>query len=52
MTINPKTISPAEMAVNALDLMRQNSITQLMVVDGEKYYGVVHLHDLVKEGLI
>ncbi|MGI8599124.1 MAG: KpsF/GutQ family sugar-phosphate isomerase [Chitinophagaceae bacterium] len=52
MTMNPKTIGSSEMAVTALDMMRQNSITQLIVVDGEKYVGVVHLHDLVKEGLI
>jgi arabinose-5-phosphate isomerase len=52
MTQNPKIIGSSEMAINALDLMRKNSITQLMVVDGEKYVGVVHLHDLVKEGLI
>ena len=52
MSQNPKTIGSSEMAVNALDIMRQNSITQLMVVDGENYVGVVHLHDLVKEGLI
>ncbi len=52
MTMNPKTIGSSEMAVTALDMMRQNSITQLIVVDEEKYVGVVHLHDLVKEGLI
>lgn len=52
MTMNPKTIGSSEMAVTALDMMRQNSITQLIVVDGEKYVGVVHLHDLLKEGLI
>ena len=52
MTPNPKSIASTEMAVNALDLMRSNSITQLVVVDDEKYIGVVHLHDLVKEGLL
>jgi arabinose-5-phosphate isomerase len=52
MTQNPKIIGSSEMAVSALDIMRKNSITQLMVVDGDRYVGVVHLHDLVKEGLI
>lgn len=52
MTTNPKTIAASEMAVNALDLMRSNSITQLMVTENDAYVGVVHLHDLVKEGLI
>lgn len=52
MTGNPKTIAPGELAVNALDLMRQNEITQLVVADGVEYRGIIHLHDLVKEGLI
>jgi arabinose-5-phosphate isomerase len=52
MTQNPKTIAPSEMAVNALDIMRKNSITQLVVVEKETYLGILHLHDLVKEGLI
>ena len=52
MTLNPKTIEPSEMAVNALDVMRKNSITQLVVAEGETYLGILHLHDLVKEGLI
>jgi arabinose-5-phosphate isomerase len=52
MSINPKTIAPHEMAINALEIMRQNAITQLIVADGDTYAGVIHLHDLVKEGLI
>lgn len=52
MTTHPKTIASSEMAVNALDEMRQNSITQLIVADNNTYKGVIHLHDLVKEGLI
>lgn len=52
MTMNPKTIASTEMAVNALDIMRTYEITQLMVEDNKKYVGVIHLHDLVKEGLI
>ncbi|MBD0332866.1 MAG: KpsF/GutQ family sugar-phosphate isomerase [Chitinophagaceae bacterium] len=52
MTSSPKTISAGEMAVNALDLMRHHQITQLMVMEDEKYVGVIHLHDLIKEGLI
>jgi arabinose-5-phosphate isomerase len=52
MTQHPKTIAPGEMAVNALDIMRKNSITQLVVVENEIYLGILHLHDLVKEGLI
>ena len=52
MTLNPKTIEPLEMAVAALEMMRQNSITQLVVAEKENYLGILHLHDLVKEGLI
>lgn len=52
MSQNPKTILPSEMAVNALDIMRKNSITQLVVAEKDNYLGILHLHDLVKEGLI
>lgn len=54
MTTHPKTIEPDAMAVEALTLMRQYSITQLLVVqpDTRHYAGVIHLHDLLREGLI
>lgn len=52
MSPHPKTISPDEMAVNALAIMRSNNITQLIVVDETGYKGVIHLHDLLKEGII
>jgi arabinose-5-phosphate isomerase len=52
MTKNPKTISPEELAVTALDLLRKKEITQLAVVENGQYLGIIHLHDLVKEGLI
>jgi arabinose-5-phosphate isomerase len=52
MSQNPKTVRPSEMAVTALDIMRSNSITQLVVAENEDYLGILHLHDLVKEGLI
>lgn len=52
MSIHPKTIGPEELAVNALDLLRKNEITQLVVTENNKYLGIIHLHDLIKEGLI
>ncbi|MCB0776575.1 MAG: CBS domain-containing protein, partial [Chitinophagaceae bacterium] len=52
MSSNPKTIGPEELAVNALDLLRKNEITQLVVTENNKYLGIIHLHDLIKEGLI
>lgn len=52
MTANPKTIDPDELAVNALDTMRKYEISQIIVVKDGKYLGMVHLHDLLKEGFI
>lgn len=52
MTKQPKTIEPEELAVNALDKMRTFDITQLVVKKDERYLGIIHLHDLVREGLI
>ncbi|MCQ2294274.1 MAG: KpsF/GutQ family sugar-phosphate isomerase [Bacteroidales bacterium] len=53
MTSTPKCVSPTEYAVNALHIMRTNSITQLLVVDTQgTYLGVLHLHDVLREGII
>jgi len=52
MSVKPKTISPDSLAVDALDLMRKSDITQLMVTLDGNYLGIIHLHDLVREGLI
>lgn len=52
MSRNPKTVGPDMLVVNALTLMRRNNITQLLVVDHDKYTGVIHLHDILKEGII
>lgn len=52
MTSNPKTIAPNELAVQALDELRKYGITQLAVTENRAYLGIVHLHDLLKEGLI
>lgn len=52
MTKGPKTINKDEYAVKALQIMQENSITQLVVLDGPKLFGFVHLHDLLKEGIV
>jgi len=52
MTANPKSISSETMAVKAVEVMKNSSISQLLVVDEGKYVGVLHFHDLFKEGLI
>ena len=51
MTSNPKTIDEDALVVDALHKMRQNSITQLPVVHDGKYLGIIHLHDILKEGI-
>jgi len=48
----PKSVSPDTLAVNALALMRQHSISQLLVVEKGHFLGIVHLHDLLREGLV
>ncbi len=52
MTKNPKAIGPDELAIDALDMLRRNEISQLAVVQDKKYLGIIHLHDLIREGLI
>lgn len=52
MTKEPKTIGPDELAVQALDMLRKNEISQLAVTIDGKYAGIIHLHDIVNEGLI
>ena len=52
MSKNPKTIQEDAMAIEALDRMETNSITQILVTNhDDNYIGVVHLHDLIKEGI-
>jgi arabinose-5-phosphate isomerase len=49
---NPRIIAHDALAVDALDMMRKNNITQLLVTEQDVYIGIIHLHDLVREGLI
>jgi arabinose-5-phosphate isomerase len=52
MTRNPKTIEASALVVEALSLMRKHNITQLPVLEKGRYAGVIHLHDILKEGII
>lgn len=52
MTENPKSISSDEYAIRALNLMKKHNITQLVVMNGELIAGFVHIHDLMKEGIV
>ena len=52
MSKTPKTIESSELAVNALRLIRENNITQVIVTQNKKYKGIIHLHDLMREGIV
>ncbi|WP_439108576.1 KpsF/GutQ family sugar-phosphate isomerase [Flavobacterium paronense] len=52
MTKNPKTIKSTDMVSDALNILEDFSITQLVVVDNGDYKGVIHLHDILKEGIV
>lgn len=52
MTKNPKIIKSNDMVVDALNILEDFSITQLVVVDEGNYLGVIHLHDILKEGIV
>ena len=53
MSVSPKVISEEELAYNAFRLMEKNSITQLVVIgEGNVYKGMVHLHDILREGVV
>lgn len=52
MTVNPKSIEGQSLVIDALGIMRKYNITQLPVVDNGVYQGVIHLHDIIKEGII
>jgi arabinose-5-phosphate isomerase len=52
MAKHPKTIEPGALAVDALDMMRKNNISQLIVAENGQYLGVIHLHDIIREGLV
>jgi arabinose-5-phosphate isomerase len=52
MTSNPKTIGVEVLAIKALRKMQENDISQLLALDGDQYRGVVHIHNLMKEGIL
>ena len=52
MSENPKTISIDAMAIEAMELMDTHEISQLVVEDQGRYAGIIHIHDLIKEGII
>jgi arabinose-5-phosphate isomerase len=52
MNKTPKKIEASELAINAMELLEKYNITQLIVTEKDRYKGFVHLHDLIKEGII
>ena len=52
LTPLPKTVLPSLLAVEALDILRNNDISQLIVEESGRYLGILHIHDLVREGII
>ena len=52
MTSNPKSISSQEFAIRALNMMQHHNITQLVAMDGDKIAGFVHIHELMREGIV
>ena len=52
MNTNPKTIEHDVLAINAMKMMKQHNISQLLITDNGRYAGIIHIHDLVKEGII
>lgn len=52
MSRNPKLIDANELAIRALEIMQSHNITSLLVIKSEQYFGVIHLHDILREGII
>jgi arabinose-5-phosphate isomerase len=52
MTVNPKRIKSTDLVSDALNILEDFSITQLVVIDQDQYKGVIHLHDILKEGIV
>lgn len=52
MSSNPKRVESDELAVNAFNMMEQNKITSLVVLEKGKYIGLVHIHDILREGIV
>ena len=52
MTSNPKTISADTLAIKALEHMQKKGISQLLAMDNDNYVGIIHLHNLINEGIL
>ncbi len=52
MSINPKTVENTELAINAFSIMEKNKITSVIVVEDGKFIGMIHIHDILREGIV
>ncbi|MEP7108726.1 MAG: CBS domain-containing protein, partial [Ferruginibacter sp.] len=52
MSKTPVTVEKDVLAVDALEIMKARDISQLIVVDEKIYEGIIHIHDIIKEGII
>jgi arabinose-5-phosphate isomerase len=52
MSVDPKSIASDSLAAEALEIMRNKNISQLLVTEANQYAGIIHLHDLIREGII
>jgi arabinose-5-phosphate isomerase len=52
MTIHPKTIPGDALAIEAFKILKDKNISQILVVENDQFLGVVHIHDLIKEGIV
>ena len=52
MSLNPKTITVDSLAYDALQIMEKNNINQIIVMDKDLYIGIVHMHEILKEGIL
>lgn len=52
MSENPKVIDAGELAIKAFNIMEKNKITSVIVTENDKYIGLVHIHDILREGIV
>ena len=52
MNNNPKKVESTSLAYNALKYMKEENISQLVVVNNSDYVGIIHIHDILKEGIV
>lgn len=52
MSLNPTTVGPETLAIEAFNLLKDKNLNQLLIVEDKKYLGVIHIHDLIKEGMV